>query len=153
MNVIDIIDALEDVVLEGQLPLVKWKSVINVDEVLDMLDEIKKQLPKELQAANHLRAEKNKLIIEAQQEAQTLIEDVAREADKMLDESDITQNAYIKSKQILNQTHDDMEELKNGTYKYLANKMDELCDKLTKMKEEINESREELKSFLVQDDD
>lgn len=150
MNVIDLISSMEDVVLEGQIPLFKSKSIINIDEFLDMLDEMKKLLPQELQAANHLRSEKNKLIIEAQQEAQTLMEDVAKEADRLVAENDITQSAYIKSKQIMNETQSEMNELKQGTYEYLTSKMDELSEKILTINEEIKNSRQELDDYFSQ---
>ena len=153
MNVIDLISSMEDVVLEGQIPLFKSKSIINIDEFLDMLDEMKKLLPQELQAANHLRSEKNKLIIEAQQEAQTLMEDVAREADRLVMENDITQGAYMKSKQIMNETQAEMDELKQGTYEYLIGKMDELSEQILKINDEINSSKQELKEYFSADDE
>lgn len=153
MNVIDLISSMEDVVLEGQIPLFKSKSIINIDEFLDMLDEMKKLLPQELQAANHLRSEKNKLIIEAQQEAQTLMEDVAKEADRLVMENDITQGAYMKSKQIMNETQAEMDELKQGTYEYLVGKMDELSEQILKINDEINSSKQELKEYFSADDE
>ena len=153
MNVIDLISSMEDVVLEGQIPLFKSKSIINIDEFLDMLDEMKKLLPQELQAANHLRSEKNKLIIEAQQETQTLMEDVAREADRLVMENDITQGAYMKSKQIMNETQAEMDELKQGTYEYLIGKMDELSEQILKINEEINSSKQELKEYFSAEDE
>ena len=153
MNVIDLISSMEDVVLEGQIPLFKSKSIINIDEFLDMLDEMKKLLPQELQAANHLRSEKNKLIIEAQQEAQTLMEDVAKEADRLVMENDITQGAYMKSKQIMNETQAEMDELKQGTYEYLIGKMDELSEQILKINDEINSSKQELKEYFSADDE
>ena len=153
MNVIDLISSMEDVVLEGQIPLFKSKSISNIDEFLDMLDEMKKLLPQELQAANHLRSEKNKLIIEAQQEAQTLMEDVAREADRLVMENDITQGAYMKSKQIMNETQAEMDELKQGTYEYLIGKMDELSEQILKINEEINSSKQELKEYFSAEDE
>ena len=153
MNVIDLISSMEDVVLEGQIPLFKSKSIINIDEFLDMLDEMKKLLPQELQAANHLRSEKNKLIIEAQQEAQTLMEDVAREADRLVMENDITQGAYMKSKQIMNETQAEMDELKQGTYEYLVGKMDELSEQILKINDEINSSKQELKEYFSAEDE
>lgn len=151
MNVIDLISSIEDAVIEGRIPLIKSKSIINIDEFLDMLDEMKRLLPQELQAANHLRSEKNKLIIEAQQEAQTLIEDVAREADRLVAESDITQGAYMKSKQIMNETQAEMDELKQGTYEYLSGKMDELSEKLLAVNEEIKNSKRELDEYFSQE--
>ncbi len=149
MNVIDLISSMEDIIVEGQIPLFKSKSMVNIDEFLEMLDELKNLLPQELQAANHLRSEKNKLIIEAQQEAQTLIEDVSKEADRLVMESDITQGAFMKSKEIMNETEAEMAELKQGTYEYLAAKMDELSSSLLKMNAEIKASKKELEEYLT----
>ncbi len=149
MNVIDLISSMEDIIVEGQIPLFKSKSMVNIDEFLEMLDELKNLLPQELQAANHLRSEKNKLIIEAQQEAQTLIEDVSKEADRLVMESDITQGAFMKSKEIMNETEAEMAELKQGTYEYLAAKMDELSSNLLRMNAEIKASRRELEEYLT----
>ena len=152
MNVIDLISTVEDILIEGQLPIIKTKSLVNLDELLDILDEMKRQLPQELQAANHLRAEKNKLIIEAQQEAQRLLDDVEKQASKMVDQSDITKNAYIKSRQILKDAKDEVDALKVGTYDYLTSKMDEISNNLISINEEMEASKNELYEYLVTDE-
>ena len=152
MNVIDLISTVEDILIEGQLPIIKTKSLVNLDELLDILDEMKRQLPQELQAANHLRAEKNKLIIEAQQEAQRLLDDVEKQASKMVDQSDITKNAYVKSRQILQQAQNEVDELKAGTYDYLSSKMDEISNNLIAINEEMEASKSELYEYLITDD-
>ena len=152
MNVIDLISTVEDILIEGQLPIIKTKSLVNLDELLDILDEMKRQLPQELQAANHLRAEKNKLIIEAQQEAQRLLDDVEKQASKMVDQSDITKNAYIKSRQILQEAKDEVDALKVGTYDYLTSKMDEISNNLININEEMEASKNELYEYLVTED-
>ena len=40
MNVIDLISSVEDILIEGQLPILKTKSLVDVDELLDMLDAV-----------------------------------------------------------------------------------------------------------------
>ncbi|MBP3347332.1 MAG: hypothetical protein J6L92_01090 [Clostridia bacterium] len=149
MNVIDLISSVEDILIEGQLPILKTKSLVDVDELLDMLDEMKRLMPQELQAANHLRAEKNKLIIEAQLEAQKLLEDVAKEADKMVSENDITQNAYIKSKQIMLETKDEVNELKREGEVYLADKFGQTARSIQDVNSEAARMDEELKKYLL----
>ena len=149
MNVIDLISSVEDILIEGQLPILKTKSLVDVDELLDMLDEMKRLMPQELQAANHLRAEKNKLIIEAQLEAQKLLEDVAKEADKMVSENDITQNAYIKSKQIMLETKDEVNELKREGEAYLADKFGQTARSIQDVNSEATRMDEELKKYLL----
>ena len=149
MNVIDLISSVEDILIEGQLPILKTKSLVDVDELLDMLDEMKRLMPQELQAANHLRAEKNKLIIEAQLEAQKLLEDVAKEADKMVSENDITQNAYIKSKQIMLETKDEVNELKREGEVYLADKFGQTARSIQDVNSEATRMDEELKKYLL----
>ncbi len=44
MNVIDLISSMEDIIVEGQIPLFKSKSMVNIDEFLEMLDELKTSL-------------------------------------------------------------------------------------------------------------
>ena len=81
------------------------------------------------------------------------MEDVAREADRLVMENDITQGAYMKSKQIMNETQAEMDELKQGTYEYLIGKMDELSEQILKINEEINSSKQELKEYFSAEDE
>ncbi len=148
MNVIDLLSAMEDIVLEGKLPLTKSKSIIDIDECLGMIDEIRNLLPQELQAANHVRAEKNHLIIEAQQEAELLMEDVTKEADRLVSENDITKNAERRGKAIIRQSEAEAEAVKRNTYEYLSNKMEEITDTLMGVTSELAASKKQLDDYL-----
>ena len=81
-----------------------------------------------------------------------MLDDVERQASKMVDQSDITKNAYIKSREILKAAQNEVDELKAGTYDYLSTKMDEISNNLIAINEEMEASKSELYQYLITDD-
>ena len=61
MSVNDLLDLLEDLVNENTKPGFSGKCVLKSKDILSIINDMRAQLPTEIQAANHVRREKNKL--------------------------------------------------------------------------------------------
>lgn len=159
MNLIDYLSTLEDIVLDGQLPILKNKSVINVEEVLSMIDEMKKILPSEIREASHAITEKNQLIIEAHKEADEMLAAVPAEVEKRINEHDITALAKERKEEIIGKADEEAktiiasaesesEEIRKGTLEYLSDKIDELSVKILTVNSELQASKKELEVYF-----
>ncbi len=153
MNITDMINALEDVVLQGKMPVLSKKSIVNVEEILDMLDEMRRSLPEEIKAAEHVRSEKNKLIVEAQQEAEQIKDSAEKEVERIVQQSDIAEEAYTYGNKIVMDARQECEQLRQGTFQYLNDKIEELTNKLYAVTAEVESCRDELKEYLVTEDE
>ena len=153
MSITDLINAMEDIILQGQLPLMHKKSMVNTEEMLGMLDEMRKSLPEEIKAANHVRKEKNKLIVDAQQEAEKIRSDVRREVEARVQQSDIAEEAYAYGNKLVMDARQECEELRQGTFEYLNEKIGELSKTLRSVTSQVEDCRRELEEYLIPEED
>lgn len=86
-------------------PLNNDKCVIDRDRVLDMIDDVKAELPVEIKRAKDLVANRNDYMANAKREAEMVrqkAEDYARE---LLDKHEITREAEKRADEILSLIH------------------------------------------------
>lgn len=173
MNILDYLSTLEDTVLDGKLPMMRNKSMVNIEEMLSLIDEMRKILPSEIKEATHAIAEKNQLIIEAHKEADEMLAGVPAEVEKRVQEHDITAMATERKEQILKKADeeaktivsaaedearnivkaatDESEEIRQGTFEYLSKKIGELSQKIVSINGELQASKKELEEFYKKD--
>ena len=149
MSVNDLLDLLEDLVNENTKPGFSGKCVLKSKDILSIINDMRTQLPTEIQAANHVRREKNKLIIEAQKQADDMMTDAQAATNRMVLETDVVQQANIYSKKLISEAENEAFELKRGTCNYLDRRMGELISRLGDLEAEINESRRELREYIA----
>ena len=161
-NIEDIISALYDMVQDARaLPLGADKCILERDKVLDMLDEIIAQLPDELKKARTIVESRNELIGQARREAEALIRQAQEQAEKMVAEEAIYQEAKRQCQEMVQQTQTRMSELRRASNDYMddalrrteeaiANSLDDVRNTRTKFKALID-SQERKANAPVQD--
>ena len=82
------------------------KCVINRDEALDLLDEIRGKLPLELKKARELIAARNDYVAGAKKEAEKLMKQAELDAKTIVSESEIIQQARQKSSEIIHRAEE-----------------------------------------------
>ena len=113
-NIEDIISALYDMVQDARaLPLGADKCILERDKVLDMLDEIIAQLPVELKQARTIVDSRNELIGQARREAEGLIRQAQEQADRMISEEAIYQEAKRQCQEMVVNTQNRMADRKS----------------------------------------
>ena len=113
MEVLGLLETLEDIIREAkEVPLLK-KAMINQDELLDIVEEIKLKIPEDIKQAKWITEERTRILQEAKKEA----EDVVKEAE--------TRQAEEKSFQIIDDAKIQAREISEGTKEYADNKLSE----------------------------
>ncbi len=79
---------------------------VDRDEVLDLLDELKAQLPVEIKRSQELLTAREKFKDEAKREADRIVRQAEQTAAKLVSESEIVYNAREEARQILEQAGD-----------------------------------------------
>lgn len=176
MEVMLLLDALEDILEKApNLPL-SSKSVINKEELQEIIKDIRIKLPDEIKQAQWIKAERQKILIEAKKEAENLRRDcedkmvkikeerkkvlaeaekeaeiLKKEADKkiqdLIDESDIVKKANEQAKEIIIAAQIDAKKIRLGSKAYADELLAELEKHATNIMDTIKNNREELKSF------
>ena len=137
----DIISALYDMVQDARgVPLAADKCIIERDKVLDMLDEVIAQLPVELKQARTIVESRNELIGQARREAETLIRQAQEQANRMVSEEEIYQEAKRQCKEMIAQTQTRMADLRKAkenadVVKIYDKNKSSICETVKKEKE------------------
>ncbi|MGE5632919.1 MAG: hypothetical protein ACM3TR_17770 [Caulobacteraceae bacterium] len=176
MEVMLLLDALEDILDKApNLPL-SSKSVINKEELQEIIKDIRIKLPDEVKQAQWIKEERQKILIEAKKdaegmrheceeklqkikeerqrvlaEAQKEAEILKKEADKkiqdLIDESDIVKKANEQAKEIIIAAQIDAKKIRLGSKAYADELLAELEKHTANIIETIKNNRDELKNF------
>ncbi len=166
MRVLELLEEIEEIVdTAAGFPLT-GKIMVDSQELLEIVREIRAELPDEIQQAQWIKNERERIMEEAKKQYETVINDAQQQADALVDNSDITQRSKLRADELMKVTENTARQLKIGTYDYLdgilysfQGKMTQLSDlyfgdmfsNLEKAFKDINDAleanREELKDM------
>lgn len=140
----ELIDVLYGMVEDAwSMPLGRDKCLIERERVLDILDELRVNLPGEIKAARDVVDKRNELIAEGKRDADAIRRQAEESAAQMVNTSDIMVQARQKSTEILNSAEAQSRELKLAASNY--------CDEILRETEEtVNQTLEELHKIRQQ---
>ena len=148
-NIEDIISALYDMVQNARaLPLGADKCILERDKVLDMLDEIIAQLPVELKQARTIVDSRNELIGQARREAEGLIHQAQEQADRMIAEETIYQEAKRQCQEMVLQTQARMAELRKVSNDYMDDALRRTEEAIALSLEDVRDTRTKFKALV-----
>ena len=148
-NFEDIISALYDMVQDARaLPLGADKCILERDKVLDMLDEIIAQMPVELKQARTIVESRNELIGQARREAEGLIRQAQEQADKMIEEEAIYQEAKRQCQEMVLQTQTRMSELRKASNDYMDDALRRTEEAIAMSLEDVRDTRTKFKALV-----
>ncbi len=148
-NIEDIISALYDMVQDARaLPLGADKCILERDKVLDMLDEIIAQLPVELKQARTIVDSRNELIGQARREAEALIRQAQENAEQMVKEEAIYQEAKRQCQEMVLQTQVRMSELRKASNDYMDDALRRTEEAIAMSLEDVRDTRTKFKALV-----
>ena len=102
-----LIDMLYERVEEAKSPALKPNlSMVERDEILDLLDELRAQLPVEIKRAQELLAAREKFVEEAKRDVDRMMRQAELEAKTKVSDSEVLYAAKEKARQIVAQAED-----------------------------------------------
>ena len=114
-------------------PLSVDKCILDRDNALDLLDEIRAQLPAEVAEAKRLVSAKAEVIRKTREEAEQIKKDAAAEAARMVEKESIVIAAKKRAQEIVEEAQQKAEDLRRASSAYAD-------DLLRKTEETLNQS-------------
>jgi len=88
-------------------------------QFLDIIKEIRLRLPDELKQAKWIKEERERIISEAQKDAEDIVKEAENRIISMIDEHEITKKAYDKKTEIIADANEMYREITQGTNTYV----------------------------------
>lgn len=136
----ELVDMLFDMIDEAKnAPLSSEKCVIERDKALDLLDDIKAQFPVELAEARKILNARNEYVAAAKREADEIHRKAEIEANQMVSEVQVMNQARQKANELMAQAEAKAKELRRSANEYcedvLRRTEDALADAHSEMKQ------------------
>lgn len=118
MEIFTLLETLEDILEKSRGVPFSNKCVVDKEEVLEIIKEVRLKLPEELKQAKWIKEERQRILVEAQNEANDIIKEAENRIISMIDEHEITRKAYEKKVEIIETANEMSREIKSGTEEY-----------------------------------
>ena len=145
MEIFTLLEELEDLLEKTRSIPFSHKCLVDKEEILDIIKEIRLKLPDELKQAKWIKEERQRILVEAQNEADGIIKEAENRIISMIDEHEITRKAYEKKVEIIETANEMSREITKGTKDYADNLLSGIEVALEDALKVIKNNREELK--------
>lgn len=140
-----LLEDLENLIANsGHIPMTS-KRIIEEEDVMRILDSISESLPLELEESRRIMNEKDKIMADAQRQADTLIAQAKDYIAKLTEESELVKQAQDQANQIIGLANQSSEELKSSSITYAGDVLKYVENNLEKTLESLRQNRESLK--------
>ena len=145
MEIFTLLETLEEALERGKNLPFSNKTVVDKEEILDIVKEIRLKLPDELKQAKWVKEERGRIIVEAQKEAEGIVKEAENRIIAMIDEHEITRKAYDQKAQIIEAANEMSREISQGTKDYADKLLEKIEIALEDALKTIQNNRKELK--------
>lgn len=145
MEILSIIETLEEVVEKSVSVPFSGKCMVDREEILEIIKEMRLKLPDDIKQAKWVKEERQKILMEAQKEANNIIKDAENKIASLVDEHEITRKAYDQANEIVTNAQKNAREIRLGTKEYADNVLGKVEEILEETLDVIKGNRQEMK--------
>ena len=145
MDVLKLIDEIEDILENASSIPFSNKVMVDANELFEILREIRIKLPDEIKQASWIKEERQRILAEAQKDADTMLNEAELKLKELVDENEITKKAKELAEEIIKKAQTNAKEIRIGALEYADNILQETQQNLKNLIELLNKNRQELK--------
>jgi uncharacterized Zn finger protein len=137
MDILQLIDRLEELFNESKsIPLTR-NVMVDEDRMLDIIDQMRIAIPDEVKKAQQLLGQRDRVLAQAQEEANRTLELARQKADQMVTKDMVAQEAARRADQIVAQARNEAENIRGDADDYAMNSLTQLQDELERISNQV----------------
>lgn len=145
MEILAVLEAFEDIIENSINIPFSGRCIAKKDEILEVIKEIRLKLPDDIKQAKWVKEERQKILMEAQKEANDIIKDAENKIASLVDEHEITRKAYENANEIISNAQKNARDIRLGAREYADNILNKVEEILNDTVDVIKNNRSELK--------
>ena len=145
MEIFTLLENLEELVESGAKVPFSSKVMVDIEELREILEDIRLKLPDELKQAKWVKEERQRIIEDAEKEAEGLLKQADQKILTMVDEHVITKQALAQKEEIIENANKVSKEISVGTRDYADAILEKVEEVLKETMEVVHNNRKELK--------
>lgn len=151
MDILHLVDRLEELFNESKPIWFTHSVVVDEDRMLDLIDQMRVTIPEEIKKSQQLLSQRDRILAQAQEEANRTIALAREKAEKLVENDPVTQAAQIKAEQIIAQARMESELTKKETDAYILDSLAAMEQELQKISAQVKNGISALKKDLPGD--
>lgn len=142
-----------DAMLESSMimPFSGGKAMIDVEKMREMINDIRQNMPKEINDAKSVVSGRNDIIAAARKEAESIIRVAEERAKQLTGEQEILRRANIFANETTIQAQAKAREIRRGALEYAEDTMTRAEEMITVQLEQLRRAKQELHNSMRQD--
>ena len=145
MEVFTLLENLEEILDSGSKVPFSTKVMVDAGALRDIIEEIRLKLPDELKQAKWVKEERQRIISDAELEAQKVLKETEGKIINLVDEHEITKQALAQKEEIIENANKVSKEISDGTREYADNILEKVENVLRETMDIVHNNRRELK--------
>lgn len=138
MDILQLIDRLEELFNESKaIPLTR-NVMVDEDRMLDIIDQMRIAIPEEVKKAQQLLGQRDRVLAQAQEEANRTLEIARQKADQMVAKDMVVQEAQRRADQVLAQARAEAENTRADADDYVLQSLTQLQEELERISNQVN---------------
>lgn len=119
MDILHLVDRLEELFNESKPIWFTHSVVVDEDRMLDLIDQMRIVIPDEIKKAQQLLAQRDRVLAQAQEEANRTVALAREKSEKLVEKDPTTLAAQVRAEQIVNQARQESEQTRRDTDEYV----------------------------------
>ena len=143
-NSVDSILGMMEGILETAkvFPMSHGRVLVDQEQFLDMLADLRTQLPRELEDARRIVADRNNILETAKKEAEMTTRAAEERARRLVDHDEIVKQAQMQANEIMSTAQLQSRELKKAAIEYADSVLAQVDEQLNKSVIEVRQRRQ-----------
>lgn len=146
MDLIERVEELQLLVEEAKSVPLSSSAVINREEFLDLLAQLKEQIPDEIRQARWMARDRDELLARARKEAERIVAEAREQRDRLLSRTEIVHAAEREAERIIEEAKEKAARLRLEAEDYIDQKLAAFEILLNKTLATVHRGREQLRA-------
>ncbi len=138
MDILQLIDRLEELFNDAKAVPFTHNVIVDEDRMLELIDQMRIAIPEEVKKAQQVIAQRDRVIAQAQEEANRTLQIARDKASEMTQKDMITQEAQRRAEQIISQARAEAEAIRADADNYVIETLLQLQDQIAKLSVQVN---------------
>ena len=132
MDILHLVDRLEELFNESRPVWFTHSVIVDEDRLLDLIDQMRITIPEEIKKAQQLLAQRDRILAQAQEEANRTIALAREKSEKLVEKDPVTQASQARANQLVEQAKIECEQTKRDADEYVIQALRSLETELEK---------------------
>lgn len=127
------------------VPLTGGKSLVDTEQIIDIIEEIQDSMPSEVRQAKNIVADRGQIIAEAKKEAEDIIRAAEERKNKMVEQNEIVREAHERATELINTAKAQTAQMRKSAADFVEDIMKQTDEAITTQLTELRKTRQNIK--------